>query len=257
MYDDDVQTPLGLGASERYYKVAKFPTRNIKTPIVLVYGGSDSLVDITVMLKELPRHTVVKEIPHFEHLDFLWAREVEALVFPFVFEALAAYSGRDHMKAIDHYMDMGSKTYSEDDLSSPTNADVSDISPEVSGRGIRQDARYDAPTRKASTTRSIPSTPTNREETSPTFYSSNEQTSASVDGSSDVWPNSKPYSSTFGNSSKHTRKRNDSLVSAVISDSGRRLGSRGIRMGHSKATTGITDLSPPFKPVQKTLGSET
>lgn len=52
MYDDDVQAPLSLGASDRYYKVAKFPTRNIKTPIVLVYGGSDSLVDIKVMLRE-------------------------------------------------------------------------------------------------------------------------------------------------------------------------------------------------------------
>ena len=95
MYDDDVQTPISVAASDRYYKVAKFPTRNIKTPIVLVYGGSDSLVDIGVMLRELPSHTTAKEIPHFEHLDFLWAREVHSLVFPHIFEALAAYAGRD------------------------------------------------------------------------------------------------------------------------------------------------------------------
>ncbi|SLM34842.1 Partial AB-hydrolase lipase domain [Lasallia pustulata] len=98
MYDDDVQAPLSIGASDRYYKVAKFPTRNIKTPIVLVYGGSDSLVDISVMLRELPRHTVAKEIPHFEHLDFLWAQEVDTLVFPHVFEALDDYAGTDHSK---------------------------------------------------------------------------------------------------------------------------------------------------------------
>ncbi|KAL8926143.1 MAG: hypothetical protein Q9208_003046 [Pyrenodesmia sp. 3 TL-2023] len=96
MYDDDTQAPLSLGAGERYYKVAKFPTRNIKTPIVLVYGGSDSLVDINVMLRELPKHTVAKEIPHFEHLDFLWAEHVDTLVFPQVYDALEAYSGRDH-----------------------------------------------------------------------------------------------------------------------------------------------------------------
>ena len=93
MYDDDVQAPLSLGASDRYYKVAKYPTRNIKTPIVLVYGGSDSLVDIKVMLKELPRHTVAKEIPHYEHLDFLWASGIDTLVFPTVFEALETYAG--------------------------------------------------------------------------------------------------------------------------------------------------------------------
>ena len=92
MYDDDIQVPLSIGAGERYYKVAKFPTRNIKTPIVLVYGGSDSLVDINVMLKELPQHTIAKEIPHFEHLDFLWAQDVEKLVFPHVFEALDDYA---------------------------------------------------------------------------------------------------------------------------------------------------------------------
>lgn len=92
MYDDDASNAFSIGASNRYYKVAKFPTRNIKTPVVLLYGGSDSLVDIKVMLKELPRHTTAKEIPHFEHLDFLWAQDVDQLVFPHVFDALAYYA---------------------------------------------------------------------------------------------------------------------------------------------------------------------
>jgi len=99
MYDDDIQVPLSIGAGERYYKVAKFPTRNIKTPILLVHGGSDSLVDIEVMLKELPKHTVAKEIPHFEHLDFLWAQDVDKLVFPYVFEALHQYARAEQSTA--------------------------------------------------------------------------------------------------------------------------------------------------------------
>jgi lysosomal acid lipase/cholesteryl ester hydrolase len=88
MYDDDVRGPFSFSDSSKYYKVAKFPTRNIKTPIVLVYGGSDSLVDIDVMLKELPKHTQVKQVPHYEHLDFLWAADVEDHVHPVVFDAL-------------------------------------------------------------------------------------------------------------------------------------------------------------------------
>ncbi|KIW97306.1 uncharacterized protein Z519_02698 [Cladophialophora bantiana CBS 173.52] len=92
MYDDDSSNRFSIGASTRYYKVAKFPTRNIKTPIVLVYGGSDSLVDIRVMLRELPRHTIATEIPHFEHLDFLWAQDVHTLVHPHVLEALRYYA---------------------------------------------------------------------------------------------------------------------------------------------------------------------
>ncbi|OCK75461.1 alpha/beta-hydrolase [Lepidopterella palustris CBS 459.81] len=93
MYDDEA--PLTITNRNKYYKIAKFPTRNIKTPIVLVYGGSDSLVDIDVMLKELPRHTVAKEIPHYEHLDFLWASSVNQLVFPHVFDALDEYATSD------------------------------------------------------------------------------------------------------------------------------------------------------------------
>lgn len=92
MYDDDASTQFSISATNRYYKVAKFPTRNIKTPIVLVYGGSDSLIDIRVMLKELPRHTIATEVPHFEHLDFLWAQDVDKLVFPHVLEALRFYA---------------------------------------------------------------------------------------------------------------------------------------------------------------------
>jgi len=92
MYDDDASNAFSIGASNRYYKVARFPTRNIKSPIVLLYGGSDSLVDISVMLKELPKHTIVHKIDHFEHLDFLWAQDIDKLVFPHVFEALRYYS---------------------------------------------------------------------------------------------------------------------------------------------------------------------
>lgn len=94
MYDDEAPNPISSTRS-KYYKVAKFPTRNIKTPIVLVWGGSDSLVDINVMLKELPPHTIAKEIPHYEHLDFLWAQSVNTLVFPHVFEALDKHANSD------------------------------------------------------------------------------------------------------------------------------------------------------------------
>lgn len=96
MYDDD--PPLSFGNTTRFTKVAKYPTRNIKTPIVLVYGGSDSLVDIKAMLRELPRTTVATEIPHYEHLDFLWGRDVAAQVFPHVFDALDSFTDAEHSR---------------------------------------------------------------------------------------------------------------------------------------------------------------
>ncbi|KAI8938315.1 hypothetical protein NX059_005966 [Plenodomus lindquistii] len=99
MYDDDGPSPLSNRS--KYYKVAKFPTRNIKTPIVVIYGGSDSLVDMDIMLKELPRHTVTKEIPHYEHLDFLWGESVHTLVFPHVFDALDKHAHKDDSCALE------------------------------------------------------------------------------------------------------------------------------------------------------------
>lgn len=96
MYDDDVH-PL-LATHSKHTKVAKYPTRNIKTPVVLVYGGSDSLVDIKAMMRELPAQTVATEIPHYEHLDFLWARDVDVQVFRHVFDALDSFTGAEHTK---------------------------------------------------------------------------------------------------------------------------------------------------------------
>lgn len=96
LYDDDVHQPMSVTTSHKFSKVAKYPTRNIRTPVVLVYGGSDSLVDIKAMLRELPPQTVATEIPHYEHLDFLWARDVDAQVFQHVFDALDSFTDAEH-----------------------------------------------------------------------------------------------------------------------------------------------------------------
>ncbi|OQD74284.1 hypothetical protein PENDEC_c011G03969 [Penicillium decumbens] len=90
-FDDETHAPFSVVASERFYKPVKYPTRNIKTPIVLLYGDSDSLVDINVMLQGLPRGTVAKPIATYEHLDFLWATDVDRQVFGHVFDALETY----------------------------------------------------------------------------------------------------------------------------------------------------------------------
>lgn len=103
MYDDD-RPGISLSGQNKHTKVARYPTRNIKTPIVLVYGGSDSLVDIRVMLKELPPQTIATEIPHYEHLDFLWGRDIDRQVFPHVFDALDSFTDAAHsQEGYDRY----------------------------------------------------------------------------------------------------------------------------------------------------------
>ena len=247
MYDDDVQAPLSLGASDRYYRVAKFPTRNIKTPIVLVYGGSDSLVDIRVMLKELPKHTVAKEVAHFEHLDFLWGQEVETLVFPHVFEALSEYAGRDHLKSPELTYKIsgnrrlpmnGSSRYPEDDVSSNTTGSMSESNLERSGGS----ARLDMASAKASPRRFSPTASRSRRHVSPPSSSSTEQTSASMDGAGDrrtgaQW---KHRGSGLSNNIKHTGKRRSSVSSTRSMESTKRFSEGGISIGASKATTGFS-----------------
>ncbi|KAI0188486.1 Alpha/Beta hydrolase protein [Xylaria flabelliformis] len=104
MFDDDVQTYMGMNTTNKYTKVAKYPTRNIRTPIVMVYGGSDSLIDIKAMLKELPKRTVATEIPHYEHLDFLWARDADTQVFRHVFDALDNFTSAENpLKEYESY----------------------------------------------------------------------------------------------------------------------------------------------------------
>ena len=69
MYDDDdleVSVPRQRNGRSTLtgptaYCPARFPTKNISSPIVLFYGDSDSLVDIKLMLNELP--TGITEVP--------------------------------------------------------------------------------------------------------------------------------------------------------------------------------------------------
>ncbi|KAF9524025.1 triacylglycerol lipase [Crepidotus variabilis] len=90
MYDDDFISPV-MRTSVSSYRPARFPTKNIVTPIVLLYGDSDSLVHIETMLSQLPEHTVAKPLHSYEHVDILWGENVDKDVFPEVLGTLEYY----------------------------------------------------------------------------------------------------------------------------------------------------------------------
>jgi len=98
MYDDDVLSPV-TRTTVSSYRPARFPTRNIVTPIVLLYGDCDSLVHIETMLAQLPDHTVAKPLHTYEHLDILWGKNVHKDVIPEVVEVLECYCSTDQSKA--------------------------------------------------------------------------------------------------------------------------------------------------------------
>ncbi|OBA28733.1 alpha/beta-hydrolase, partial [Hanseniaspora valbyensis NRRL Y-1626] len=64
------------------FEATPFPTRtNIKVPLLLVYGTSDSLVDIETLKKNLPEKTTFElPISKHEHLDIIWGDDVYDLV---------------------------------------------------------------------------------------------------------------------------------------------------------------------------------
>lgn len=243
MFDDDVQAPLSLGASDRYYKVAKFPTRNIKTPIVLLYGGSDSLVDINIMLRELPKHTVVQEILHFEHLDFLWAQHVETLVFPYVFEALDRYAGRDHLEGHELMSkSIQNLSVSEDDLSSTTPGDASDLGL-IQGSALNRKRRV--------TTLNLPSfiplSTTSRLEKNifqPSPVSTGPTSGYLQDMVEEEESLRTPKRSRLAFRSDRGCQRSGSVSSARSLELGTKFVKGGITLGASKATVGLVGNSP-------------
>lgn len=118
----------------RSYQITTFPTRtNIRIPVLLLYGGSDSLVDIEVMKSNLPSSQVFDVmIPEHEHLDLIWGRDVANLVIPNVLRFIWFFND---VKALDKeasfegdaddYDDATGALDSVQDLASPFNKSYS------------------------------------------------------------------------------------------------------------------------------------
>ncbi|THH09245.1 hypothetical protein EW145_g2160 [Phellinidium pouzarii] len=106
MYDDDVQSlsprAHGQGKGRFYYRPARFPTRNIAAPVVLLYGTRDSLVDIDVMLSQLPARTVARPLVGYEHVDILWGDHIDRDVIPEVLAALKLHAREPSLPIAKH-----------------------------------------------------------------------------------------------------------------------------------------------------------
>lgn len=86
MYDDD--TMQLIFRTKQFYRALPYPTQNIKTPVTLIYGMADSLVDIDAILKELPASTQAIGVPQYEHLDMIWGKAVPEVITPKILESL-------------------------------------------------------------------------------------------------------------------------------------------------------------------------
>lgn len=72
-----------------YGQPISYPLENIRIPIYLIYGSIDSLVDIDVMVNQLPKDlTTCVAVKDHEHLDNIWGQDVEKVVFNHVLRFL-------------------------------------------------------------------------------------------------------------------------------------------------------------------------
>jgi hypothetical protein len=59
------------------------------------------IFSIEVVLAQLPRHTVAKKVENYEHLDLLWGKDVDKVVFPHVLGFLKTYAPIELSKSQD------------------------------------------------------------------------------------------------------------------------------------------------------------
>lgn len=87
MYEEDrrASSPVAHASLERFQR---FPTDQIKTSMVLIYGDQDTLIDISTLMEQLPDNVSVHKLEGYEHLDILWGKDVHLDVIPTVLEAL-------------------------------------------------------------------------------------------------------------------------------------------------------------------------
>lgn len=69
------------GTSCKTNRVASFPTQTISTPCLLFYGTEDMLIDIDKTAEALSCKTEIVRVEGYEHMDTLWADDVETKIF--------------------------------------------------------------------------------------------------------------------------------------------------------------------------------
>ncbi|CAG8731769.1 5456_t:CDS:2, partial [Racocetra persica] len=125
----------------------RFPTQQITTPIAVFYGGCDSLLDITMLLEQIPKPVFVKEIPEYEHLDLIWASDINHKVFPVIFHLLRKYNihdGNDITYSSDEPSDIEQNyIFNYEDYENQTNDITHQQQKEVIQRDTMVGERYD------------------------------------------------------------------------------------------------------------------
>lgn len=89
MYDDETLGPFQFS---RFTRVPQYPTNNIISPIEVIYGTADTLLNIESLSLALPPETNYSPIKDYEHLEMIWGEQVPNIIVPKIAECLRRHS---------------------------------------------------------------------------------------------------------------------------------------------------------------------
>lgn len=72
----------------------EFHPENVNVPVVLYSGTKDWLVtpsDVTTLVSKLPNLVKHKVIPHWQHLDFIWAMDAPEVCYDEMIDLLKVH----------------------------------------------------------------------------------------------------------------------------------------------------------------------
>ena len=76
------------------YVLPSYQTGRIKTPIAVFCGGRDTLPNNLELIASLPKEqcVAVHMVDKYEHLDFMWAKDVATVLYPKILALLDKYN---------------------------------------------------------------------------------------------------------------------------------------------------------------------
>ncbi|KAI9476033.1 MAG: Alpha/Beta hydrolase protein [Benjaminiella poitrasii] len=127
---------------------AKFPTKQIKTPIAIFYGSGDTLVDFDILQANLPPLAYVKNIHHWEHMDFLWADGLEDKVFPDIVKLLECFNSKNQhyysrSQLLQHRTSIIDESFDEEADFTPVNTVTNTFELESLGKKLKDTSKDD------------------------------------------------------------------------------------------------------------------
>jgi len=100
--------PLTQKTTENSSATSEYNLEKIKCPIAVFTGGNDFLVDGTRLAKSLYANganvVYTAEIPNYEHMDLVWAENVNDVVWKQVVELARSHNGR-----LNHFVSSSDK----------------------------------------------------------------------------------------------------------------------------------------------------